>query len=310
MTPYEAGTGVKPDLVHLRTFGALVTARKPGKRPAKADHHIAHGVLLCFGATTKHIRYFDQMTNREKLSTHNTIDEAHYGKTRSPPGPPIIMDMGYEQEPVLPAITTTLPVSRYPLHSRHKSITPFVCKLLPLPMNEFTSAPLAVITSVTTSYIYRNDGVTVTFITDPFGPSFLETIFVSGIHPTLGLNIHYDVNHHRYQLVTMDPDTLSHKLSQWKSHLFSAYILYIDTMSVHTIVDVRLVISEAHLANKQSIIVSFTKDDAPNCLSLVGLHQLYFNQLRITKGHIDSTVLDVVHKAITSPKFNHRTLQK
>jgi hypothetical protein len=46
MTPHEAWTGEKPSLAHLRTFGALVTARKPGKRPAKADSHTAHGVLL------------------------------------------------------------------------------------------------------------------------------------------------------------------------------------------------------------------------------------------------------------------------
>jgi hypothetical protein len=60
-------------------------ARKPGKRTAKADRHTAHGVLMGYGATTKHVRYFDQTTNNEKLSTHNTLDEAHYGKTRRPP---------------------------------------------------------------------------------------------------------------------------------------------------------------------------------------------------------------------------------
>jgi hypothetical protein len=108
----------------------------------------------------------------------------------------------------------------------------------------------------------------------------------------------------------MDPGTLSQRLSQWKSHLRSAYILYIDTMSVHTIADVCLTISEACLANNQSIIVAFTKDDALNCLSTFGLPQLYFDQLRIMKGHIDSTVLALVHKAIMGPKFNHHTLQK
>jgi hypothetical protein len=97
MKPYKSWTGVKPSLAHLRTFGALVTARKPGKQPAKADRHTAHGVFLGFGATTKHICYFDQTKNCEKLSTHTTIDEAHYGKTRHPPGPHILMDMGYEQ---------------------------------------------------------------------------------------------------------------------------------------------------------------------------------------------------------------------
>jgi hypothetical protein len=81
-------------------------------------------------------------------------------------------------------------------------------------------------------------------------------------------------------------------------------------MPVHTIAYIGLVISEARTAGRTSIVVVFTKDDAPNCLSAVGLSQLYFEQLRIMRGHIDNTVLAVVHKAITGPKFNRRTLQK
>jgi hypothetical protein len=166
------------------------------KRPAKADRHTDHGVLLGFDAITKHIRYFDQTMNHEKLSTHHTIDEVHYGKTQLPPGSQILMDMGYEQESALPAITTPPPVSRYPRRLRHKSVTPFVCKFCPLPMNEFTFSPFPVTASVTTSNIDRNDSATVTFSTDTFGPSFPETIFVSGIHPALGLNLHYYVDRH------------------------------------------------------------------------------------------------------------------
>jgi hypothetical protein len=81
-------------------------------------------------------------------------------------------------------------------------------------------------------------------------------------------------------------------------------------MSIHTIVDIGLVISEDRAAGRTSIVVVFTKDDAPNCLSAVGLPQLYFDQLQIMRGHIDNTVLAIVHKAITGPKFNRRTLQK
>jgi hypothetical protein len=61
-------------------------------------------------------------------------------------------------------------------------------------MNEFTSAPVAVVDSVTTSDIDRKSSVTVTFSTDPFGPSFPKTIIVSGIHPTIILDLHYGVN--------------------------------------------------------------------------------------------------------------------
>jgi hypothetical protein len=81
MTPHEAWTGVKPVLAHLHTFDDLIMARKPGKRPANADRHTAHGVIVDFGATTKHVRYFDQTMSREKLSIHHTIYKARYGKT-------------------------------------------------------------------------------------------------------------------------------------------------------------------------------------------------------------------------------------
>jgi hypothetical protein len=231
MTPYEAWTGVKPALAHIHTFGSLVTARKPGKRPVKADRHTDHGVLLGYGATTKHIRYFDQTMNREKLSTHHTID-AHYSKTRHPPGPQIIMDMGYEQEPVLLVVTMPPPLSWYLLRSRHKSVTPGICKILPLLMNEFMSAPFAIVTSITASDSDHNNSVTVTFITDPFGSSFRETIFLSCIHPTLGLDLHYDVDHRRCQLIKMDHGTPLHRMSQWKSCFIFACIISIDTMSV------------------------------------------------------------------------------
>jgi hypothetical protein len=63
-------------------------------------------------------------------------------------------------------------------------------------------------------------------------------------------------------------------------------------MSIHTIADIGLVISEARAAGRPCIVVLFTKDDAPNCLSDVGLPQLYFDQLRIMRRHIDNTVLE------------------
>jgi hypothetical protein len=107
-TPQEAWTEENPPLDHLHTFFALTMARKPIKRHAKDNRHTAHGVLLGYGSTTKDVRYFDKTTNREKLSTRHTIDEAHYGKTHRPPGPQILMDMGYEQQYVIPVITTPL----------------------------------------------------------------------------------------------------------------------------------------------------------------------------------------------------------
>jgi hypothetical protein len=97
MTPHKAGTGEKPSLAHLLSYGTPFAARKPGKQPAKADRHTDHGVILGYGSLPKHVRYFDQTTNREKLITQHTIHEAHYGTKNHPPGPQILMGMGYDQ---------------------------------------------------------------------------------------------------------------------------------------------------------------------------------------------------------------------
>jgi hypothetical protein len=140
----------------------------------------------------------------------------------------------------------------YPPWSQHKCINPLSCTLIPLPLHEFTTAPLKVAASLATtsrplhdSDVHCNDDITVTFSTNPFGPSFPETIAVSGIHPTLGLDIQHDVDRQRCQLVAMKPGTPSHLLPQWKSRLRHAFLLSVDSTAVHTISDVQQTISLA-----------------------------------------------------------------
>jgi hypothetical protein len=125
------------------------------------------------------------------------------------------------------------------------------------------------------SEIDRNNSVTVTFSTNPFGPYFPETMVVSGIHPTLGLDLQYNANRHHCQLLKMNPGTPSHRLSQWKYHLRYAYILSIDTMPIHTINDVRLIISEARSDNRKY-----------HCCT----HERWCSELSLC-GRITSTVL-------------------
>jgi hypothetical protein len=84
----------------------------------------------------------------------------------------------------------------------------------------------------------------------------------------------------------------------------------VDSTAVHTISDVQEAIALARQAAQTSVIVVFTKDEAKHGLSDVGLPQLYFDQLRVTKAHIAHTVQAVVHNVITGPKFNRGSLQK
>jgi hypothetical protein len=152
--------------------------------------------------------------------------------------------------------------------------------------------------------------MTVTFSTNPFGPSFSETISVLGIHPTLGLDIRHAIDRQHCQLVAMTTGTPSHQLPQWKSRLRHAFLLSVDNTAVYTISDVHQSIYLARQAAQTSVFILFTKDEANNSLSAVGLTQLYVDQLRVMKAHIAHTVQVVVHKAITGPTFNRRSLQK
>jgi hypothetical protein len=153
----------------------------------------------------------------------------HYGKTRRPPGPQILMEMGYELRPLIPVIVTPPPLLWCPICSLHKPVIPFYSKILPRPMNEFMPDLVAVVTTLSTSDMDHNNSVTVTFITDPFGPSFPETILVPGIHLTLGIDLHYDVDRRHYQLFNMNPGTPLHRLHS-RSIVFDMHTSFQSTL--------------------------------------------------------------------------------
>jgi hypothetical protein len=77
---------VKPDLSHLRAFGSLVTARRPGPRNAKLDHHTYDGIFIGYEGSTKNISYLDLHSGRVKNDNCYVFDEAHYTSTNCPPG--------------------------------------------------------------------------------------------------------------------------------------------------------------------------------------------------------------------------------
>jgi len=309
-TPYEAWTGVKPDIAHIRTFGALVTARKPGHRPAKADRHTAHGMLLGYGATAKHVRYYDLTSGREKLSTHHVIDEAHYGATKRPPGAQVLMNMGYpippEPDPVAQA---SPPRSVYPSKSTLKLPSIGIANLVPLPLNEFTPAPVAVAARISTEEVHRDSAVTVEFSSDPYDPSFDEEISIKGFDSLAGLRVVHHGDRDRCQLSNIEKGAPAHRIAQWRSRLRHAFILRIDGLAVHSKADISAAIARVRASNRDTAVFTFCKDGAPNSLSNVGLPQLYFDQLRMLNEHIRNACA-AVRKVATETKLHRRHLKK
>ncbi len=77
-TPYQAYTGVKPNIEKLRVFGCPVVARLPGKHPAKLDIHAVMGIFLGYTATENNIYYQDAVTKKIKIATNIAFDESGY----------------------------------------------------------------------------------------------------------------------------------------------------------------------------------------------------------------------------------------
>ena len=51
-TPFEALTGRRPNLQHLKIFGSRIIAKNTGQRRAKLDHHTSSGIFLHHTAST------------------------------------------------------------------------------------------------------------------------------------------------------------------------------------------------------------------------------------------------------------------
>ena len=85
VTPYEGWYGVRPNLQHLRMFGARVCVKRAGSRRAKLDHHDFRGIFLGYPATMANIVYLDLDSGRVKTCGHATFDEAWYCQPTRPP---------------------------------------------------------------------------------------------------------------------------------------------------------------------------------------------------------------------------------
>ena len=94
-TPFEALSGRRPKIKNLKNFGSRVIAKLPGERRAKLDDHTSSGVFLHHTSTTNISKYLDDKTNREKVTSHLTYDEAHDTTTKKPLGAMILEHAGH-----------------------------------------------------------------------------------------------------------------------------------------------------------------------------------------------------------------------
>ena len=148
-TPFQAWTGSRPDISHLRTFGSLVSIRRNGPRPAKLDKHTYDGVFLGYTSTCLNITYVDIHSGRVKICQSPTqFDESHFSRDKRPPGPQFLFDLGLHSmfrkpnhpdvNPASSSLTPLRPYAPYPtMPSSAITLTPsLLAALIPLPITE------------------------------------------------------------------------------------------------------------------------------------------------------------------------------
>ena len=87
MTTFQAYTNRIPILNSLITFGAEITAKKPGNQPTTLKPWTYDGIFLGYQNTMYNVRYWDIHTGTIKTATHdskNEIQYVDYPSNRSP----------------------------------------------------------------------------------------------------------------------------------------------------------------------------------------------------------------------------------
>jgi hypothetical protein len=79
MTPLQAFSGQVPSLDSLITFGAKITAKKPGNRPTTLNPWSYDGIFLGYQNTMHNIKYWDINTGAIKTAKHDSKDEIQFG---------------------------------------------------------------------------------------------------------------------------------------------------------------------------------------------------------------------------------------
>ena len=299
-TPYEAWTGHRPDLSRIRLFGARVAARLPGKRAAKLDRHMFHGIFLGYTGTDKNVRYYDLDSGRVKTAKHVVFDEAHYSQKERPPGPQLLYDLGLEKEEAAPSSTLPPPVPSAPCPpvptvALTKTALVKTAALQPLPLRESaiptsaidktSPAPTAVAAAVTPTDDV-DEFTPVTMCSDPFGPSFEEVIPIHGVHRSAGIVTDDDSQRGHPRLRRFQQGTPAAKTPRWRSRLKGAHILKIGDHSITKDNDVETAVSYYRTEGKRQVRITFTFDEIRNTMSSQGVPQLYFDQMSAIRAHL------------------------
>jgi hypothetical protein len=202
-----------------------------------------------------------------------------------------------------------------------KLTNPPLALLTPLPLGELPYPTAAAAARAALPFSPDELG-SVEFSLDPFGPSFRETVDITGTpHPTTGFVLHDDPDRHRPRITDCTPGTKAARIPRWRSRLRFGYVLAIDGQSVNTTTDVIHAIAKARQQNRPNCQFTVTFDELKHTTTQDGVPQLYFDQLNVIRDHL--TDIKLAHDHLSDAlqmttggrlhavqKFTRRTLEK
>ncbi|KRX38752.1 Retrovirus-related Pol polyprotein from transposon TNT 1-94 [Trichinella murrelli] len=102
-TPFELGTGIKPNVDHIRIFGSKAYSYIPKQKRRKWDNKAREGVIVGYGGTTKGYRLLNPTTNETWISRSVKIieDDSHIKNESAVPKGAIERSREYEDIPKL-----------------------------------------------------------------------------------------------------------------------------------------------------------------------------------------------------------------
>ena len=113
---------------------------------------------------------------------------------------------------------------------------------------------------------------------DPYGPNTTVSINITGVHPTLGLQIDSNTTSGRLVLLNCLKGTPSAKIKRWRSTLRNGNILEMDGEIVSTIKKIEEIIAEARRQQKSEIKITIATEERVPIHNDSGTPQLYFDQ--------------------------------
>jgi hypothetical protein len=292
-TPYEAWHGRKPDVTHLKLFGARVCVKRTGSRRCKLDRHDFTGIFLGYTATDQNILYLDLDSGIVKSCHHAIFDEAWYLQPTWPPAAQLLYDLGLESEiepisidgpldslppnPVGPTLVPWPPPLPHSLQSPSKWKCPQLSLHAPLPLR-ITAAPTTfgartarvkstaktkqqIAVKVVSEYSICADDMAMVYISpNPFYDAFEEELdlqkFDLAKHRTAGLN--FLENGQRLILASIDPGTPASRIARWRTRICGAWLIKIDGTQVTSIAEVQTVFQCLSNADSRSCSLLFT----------------------------------------------------